>query len=72
MVLVENPNKDPQKIYPSAKSYLRIKDRNPLLIIYFIDLKFIENEEDYELKKAIKDNFQKEKNCSRRNCYSYT
>lgn len=61
IVLAENPNKDPKKIYPSAKTYLRIKDRNPLLIIYFIDLKFIENEEDYELKKAIKENFLKEK-----------
>jgi len=61
MVLSENPTKDPKKIYPSAKAYLRIKDRNPLLIIYFIDLKFIENEEDYEIKKAIKDNFNKEK-----------
>lgn len=60
LTLLENPNKDPKKIYPSAKTYLRIKDRNPLLMIYLVDLKYSEDDNDYEIKKALKNNFTNE------------
>ena len=34
IVLQENPSKDPKTIHVSAKSYLRVTNRRPLLLIY--------------------------------------
>lgn len=46
LVLQERPGKDPKTIHPSAKTYLRIKHRRPLLMIYFIDLKVNPKKDD--------------------------
>lgn len=53
-VLRKNPSKDPKTIHPSAKTYLRVKDRNPLLMIYMIDLG---NDECDDIKDQIKNKF---------------
>lgn len=46
LVLKQNPNKDPKTIHVSAKSYLRVTNRRPLLMIYLIDLKVNEQRDD--------------------------
>ena len=56
--IIENcPEKDPKKFHPSAKTYLRTKDRNPLLLIYLINLKVAPDAENKEELLAEKKKF---------------
>jgi hypothetical protein len=47
--IIDNcPEKDPKNFHPSAKTYLRIKKRNPILLIYLLNLKVTSDNENYE------------------------